>query len=223
MPNLLIFDCDGTLVDSEYLYNSITARLLNTLGFEEYTPELCLELFAGHSWKTIQTMLKEKHGRNIPRNIVDLYIKEANQAMTTNLKPSAQASHVLEKAQKTRKICVASNGERGNVLKSLRLTNLLPYFDENTQIFTKIQVKHPKPAPDLFLFAAQEMKTPPSKCLVIEDSITGVLAAKAANMNVIGFIGTAHTPEKAAQNLKNAGADHICDRLIHILNIANIS
>ena len=215
-PKLIIFDCDGTLVDSELLYNTVTSEILNEMGFNEYTPELCIELFGGQSWGTIKAALEEKHAQAIPRDIIDRYIKITNARMD-DLKTPEDAHHVVEKVKTSVTICVASNGERNNVIKSLRVTKLYDHFDEEN-IFTKIQVERPKPAPDLFLFAAEQMGFAPDQCLVIEDSPAGVTAAKGANMQVIGFIGTAHDPNAQQKLLENAGADHITDRLIHILD-----
>jgi HAD superfamily hydrolase (TIGR01509 family) len=217
MKKLVIFDCDGTLVDSEYLYNSITASLLNGLGLDEYTPQRCIADFAGHSWTSIRKILAERHGTDIPRDIVDQYIVRANQAMHKGLKASDHAHDVLS-ALKSQEIpfCVASNGERTNVLDSLKIGKLGEFFPPDTHIFTKIQVPNPKPAPDLFLFAAENMGFAPSDCLVVEDSPTGVQAAVAANMDVLGFIGTAHDQNHACESLENAGATAIINSLIHI-------
>ena len=78
MTDLIIFDCDGTLVDSETLYNTITSELLIELGFPEYTPERCIELFAGQAWSTIKKTLEDKHGDIIPHDIIARYIQTAN-------------------------------------------------------------------------------------------------------------------------------------------------
>ncbi len=217
MPDLIIFDCDGTLVDSEYLYNSITAELLNGLGFAEYTPELCIALFAGQAWGSIKVILEEKHGGEIPRDIIDRYIALANARMEDDLQSPEDAHHVVETLKQSKSICVASNGERNNVIKSLTLTGLYDHFHDD-HIFTKIQVGRPKPAPDLFLFAAEQMGFAPEQCLVIEDSVAGITAAKAAGMRSIGFFGTAHDQDAQAKALKNAGADVLAGQLIHILD-----
>ena len=213
--NLIIFDCDGTLVDSEHLYNSITATLLNELGYSEYTPELCLELFAGQSWGTIRQTLEARHGEKMPDDIIQRYMAIANERMTHDFDATEHANDVLHKLGTDRQICVGSNGERNNVIKSLEVTGLLHHFDED-RIFTKIQVEKPKPAPDLFLFACEQMQIEPAHTLVIEDSPAGVKAAHAAGIHVLGFIGTAHDKDKQASALKNAGATAIIDTLIHI-------
>jgi len=212
---LVIFDCDGTLVNSEYLYNAVTAELLNEIGYKEYTPELCLELFVGQSWSTIRAELEVRHQEKMPDDLVERFVRLAEQRLTGDVEAIPEAHEVLTLISKTYSVCVASNGERAAVFKSLTVTGLMPFFDE-TRIFTKIQVPRPKPAPDLFLFACAQMGISPAKALVIEDSVTGVRAAKAAHIDVIGFVGAAHDPVKQAQNLVDAGAYKVIDRLIHI-------
>lgn len=206
-------------MDSETLYNTITSELLTELGFAEYTPEICIDLFAGQAWSMIKATLEEKHGDIIPRDIIERYIKTANAQMDFDLRTPEGASDVLAQLKQERSICVASNGERNNVLKSLRVTGLMEHFVEE-QVFTKIQVARPKPAPDLFLFTAEQMGFEPAQCLVIEDSPAGVAAAVAANMPVIGFTGCSHDQERQADLLTDAGANFIIDKLIHIQNHA---
>jgi HAD superfamily hydrolase (TIGR01509 family) len=217
MKNLIIFDCDGTLVDSEHLYNSITAELLNELGYSEYTTEMCLDLFAGQSWTTIRKTLEERHDEPLPDDLIPRYIRIAEEKMHHDFGPTPHAEDTLEKLNGNHKLCVASNGERGNVIKSLTVTNLIRFFEED-RIFTKIQVPAPKPAPDLFLFTCDQMQHDPAHSLIIEDSVPGVRGAKAANIKVLGYVGASHAPEKQAAKLKEAGADHIIDTLIHIEN-----
>lgn len=215
MTQLIIFDCDGTLVDSEYLYNSITSELLNEIGYGEYTPELCMTLFTGQSWSTIRQDLEARHGEALPDDIIERYIRIANEKMDHDFEATPHANDVLHRLGADRQICVGSNGERNNVIKSLEVTGLLHHFDEN-RIFTKIQVERPKPAPDLFHFACTQMNVAPENALVIEDSPAGVKAARAAGIRVLGFIGTAHNKDQQAQALEKAGADAIIDCLIHI-------
>lgn len=215
MTQLIIFDCDGTLVDSEYLYNSITSELLNEIGYPEYTPELCMELFTGQSWSTIRHDLEERHGEKMPNDIIERYIRIANDKMDHDFDATEHANDVLHKLGVNRQICVGSNGERNNVIKSLQVTGLWHHFDEE-RVFTKIQVERPKPAPDLFHFACTQMQVEPQHTLVVEDSTAGVKAARAAGIHVLGFVGTAHNKEKQADALKNAGADAVIESLIHI-------
>lgn len=213
--DLIIFDCDGTLVDSERYNNDVTSDILMGLGLKEYTPDACFNFFEGRSWTEIKPMLKEKHGDIIPDNIIDIYIQRVQEGIHT-LKPMNGALEVIQEITQTHnKICVASNGERANVLAELEVTGIARYIlDHHT--FTKVQVKRGKPAPDLFLFAAAQMGVSPEKCLVIEDSVAGVQAGVAAGMDVIGFTGTIHDPETSRKKLLEAGAKHIISNLIHI-------
>jgi beta-phosphoglucomutase-like phosphatase (HAD superfamily) len=213
--HLIIFDCDGTLVDSEYLYNSITSELLNEIGYSEYTPALCLELFAGMAWSAIRAELEIRHQTKMPDDIIQRYIRIANERMSHDFNAAPHACSVVDSLSKDYALCVASNGERNNVIKSLEVTGLLPFFSED-RLFTKIQVARPKPAPDLFLFACARMNTAPQDALVIEDSLAGVRAAKAAGIRVLGYVGTAHDPATARRTLADAGADDVISSLLDI-------
>ena len=217
MADLIIFDCDGTLVNSEYLYNSITSELLNEIGYSEYTPEICMELFTGQSWSTIRGTLEDRHNEKMPDDIIARYIRIANEKMDHDFDAAPDADAVLTSLSQSRDICVGSNGERNNVIKSLEITGLYKHFDED-RIFTKIQVERPKPAPDLFHFACEQMGISPAHSMVIEDSAAGVEAAKAAGIKVLGFVGTSHAPQEQAERLNAAGADAIIDTLLNIKN-----
>src|SRR5690606_28500307 len=104
MYDLVIFDCDGTLVDSEHLYNSITSELLNEIGYEDYTPALCLELFAGLSWSEIRRTLEEKHKTKLPDDIMRRYIDVANMRMESDLKAIEHAHEVITAVKENHKI-----------------------------------------------------------------------------------------------------------------------
>jgi HAD superfamily hydrolase (TIGR01509 family) len=125
------------------------------------------------------------------------------------------AEDTLEKLNGNHKLCVASNGERGNVIKSLTVTGLKRFFTDD-RIFTKIQVPAPKPAPDLFLFTCEQMEHDPARSIIIEDSVPGVRGAKAAGIKVLGYVGASHNAERQAKKLIEAGADEIIYTLIHI-------
>lgn len=213
--DLIIFDCDGTLTDSEYVNNQALIEVLEESGFAGYTLEHAYAHWVGTTVSSICLAIQMETGREVPADIVPRYIARVSQLQTTALKPIDGAPTLVEAAARKFKICVASNGERSNVLNSLVLTKLMPHFtDEN--VFTKIQVKNPKPHPDLFLFAAGKMGIDPSRCLVIEDSAAGVTAGVAAGMTTWGITAAAHDPVKQAQTLKSAGAYAVFPRLIHI-------
>ena len=113
------------------------------------------------------------------------------------------------------KICVASNGERENVLSAICICGFKEYFSEDL-IFTKSQVNQSKPAPDLFLYAAEKMNVEPARCLVIEDSPTGAMAGIRAGMDVFGFVGVAHNQKAQIKQLQDVGVNDIFTGFIHM-------
>ncbi len=215
MFDLIIFDCDGTLTDSEYVNNQALIDVLHEEGLTHYTLDHAYKHWLGNTVSTINLMIQMETGRILPKDIVPRYIKRVAELQQTGLRAIEGAADLVSRAKEKYKICVASNGERGNVLKSLEMVGLMQYFTPET-VFTKIQVKNPKPFPDLFLYAAAHMGVDPSKTLVIEDSGAGATAGVAAGMTVWGFSGSSHDPEKQAKNLKSVGAHDVFPRLIHM-------
>ena len=213
--DLIIFECDGTLVDSEYLNNQVAAEVLTEYGLEGYSAERCIQDFAGRDWTTIKAIIDERHQIDLPYAVIQSFIVTLQKRMETEFKVVEGALDFVSKAEKDCAVCVGSNGERGSVIKSLSLGGFDPFFTlEN--IFTKIQVKRAKPAPDLFFFAAEQMGVAPDKCLVLEDSVSGAAAGVAAGMDVIGFTGVSHDKQKSESDLKNVGVEVIFDDFIHI-------
>lgn len=215
--DLIIFDCDGTLVDTELLYNTVISDLLIECGLRDYTPAKCLELFTGLTLSNIRKTVELGHDVDLSSQMTsEIYVGRAQEMMDRGIKAIDGAAALLD-ALTGQKICLASNGERSSVIKSLKLTRLFDYFGgQEDSIFTKIQVQNAKPAPDLFLFAASRMGVAPARCVVIEDSVAGVSAGVAAGMDVIGFTGSHHNPDYHATQLKNIGAKHCFSSLIHI-------
>lgn len=216
MPyDLIIFDCDGTLVDSERLYNEIAAELLTAAGLPEYTPERCFKEFSGQSWSVILARMEERHHVKIPMDMVYEFVEIAKMRIEKDLKPVKNVHEVLEQLSKTYRLCVGSNGEHATILKSLEVTGLNKYFPEK-YVFSKTMVENPKPAPDLFFYCADQMDVLSHRCLVIEDSVAGVRAGVAAKMTTIGFYGTALDGKEHEDDQREAGAHHTIDCLIHI-------
>ncbi len=215
MFDLIIFDCDGTLTDSEYVNNQAFIEVLAEDGFTGYTLDHAYAHWVGMTVSNILLMIQMETGRSPPDDIVPRYIKRVNEMQHTALRPVEGAADLVKTAGKKFKICVASNGERSNVLQSLEMTGLMAHFTPET-VFTKIQVKNPKPYPDLFLYAASRMGAEPERCLVIEDSTAGVRAGVAAGMTTYGFTGSSHDPARQEEALKAAGATAVFSRLIHI-------
>ncbi len=219
--DLIIFDCDGTLTDSEYVNNQALIEILSESGFTGYTLDHAYQNWVGTTVSSIMLAIQMETGRMPPPDTVPRYIARVAALQKTDLKPIDGAKDLIIAAAKNHKICVASNGERSNVIASLELTGLMPLFEEH-HVFTKIQVKNPKPAPDLFLFAASQMGAEPSRCVVIEDSPAGVRAGVAAGMTTYGFTGSSHDPEKHQKTLTDAGATAVFSKLIHIQNILSV-
>ncbi len=213
--DLIIYDCDGTLTDSENINNRALLEVLHEAGFTQFTLEYALSNWVGTTVSNILLKIQMETGKTPPEDTVQKYMTRVAELQLTGLQPIEHAPELVAASKDKYKICVASNGERRNVLESLKITDLMQYFTEET-VFTKIQVKNPKPYPDLFLFAADKMGVAPEKCLVIEDSMAGVRAGVAAGMTVFGFADAGHKTEKDVQALKEAGAHEVFHSLIHI-------
>ncbi|MEM6780540.1 MAG: HAD family phosphatase [Pseudomonadota bacterium] len=214
--DLIIYDCDGTLTDTETLYAQVTCELLHDNGLSMYTPEKCLESFQGKTWAAIRNKIESDHDIKLCDDIVERYAEQAKIKLEKSLQPVAGALELLQSTSETHEICVGSNGERSNVLASLYQLDFVSFFTEE-KIYTKCQVENGKPEPDLFLYAAEKMGHTPERTLVIEDSVPGVHAGVAAGMHVIGFTGSAHDVTVAESRLKEAGAHTIMQELIHII------
>ena len=213
--DLVIFDCDGTLVDSEYLNNKISAEVLNEFGLSGYTTEKCITDFAGKSWGDIRVILGNRHGVEIPDSIIEAYVTRVQAELKIADIAIAGAMDFVSICNDNYKICVGSNGERSNVYTGLQSQGFMTFFNDNN-IFTKVQVENPKPAPDLFLLAAERMGADPSRCLVIEDSFSGAKAGVNAGMDVFGFTGVAYDKKIAESQLNEAGVTAIFDDFIHM-------
>lgn len=185
----IIFDCDGVLVDSEAIANRIGVEALRALGCQ-MTVEESIKRFTGMNDKTERQILYNDFGINLASEFfVDRQLAVLK-AFETELKPlMTPVLNILK--NKTISRCVASSSPRERVIHSLNLTKQFDFFDENF-IFTSQQVTQGKPAPDLFLFAANKMGYLPEHCVVIEDSFAGIEAALAAKMTVIAYLGGSH-------------------------------
>lgn len=200
---LFIFDCDGVLVDSEPLAALAYVRAFVNHGLA-ITPDIiaqCVGMKQADILKRIETLT----GHAYPPGHEDEIWAETKSAFTEALQPIPGIADFLQRLRARR--CVASSSSVARIRHSLTLTGLLPFFGE--AVFSSSMVQHGKPAPDLFLFAAQTMGVAREACIVIEDPPFGVQAAVAAGMTVFGFTGGGHTTEGHARQLTDAGADMI--------------
>jgi HAD superfamily hydrolase (TIGR01509 family) len=198
---LIIFDCDGVLVDSEIIAHQLLAQMMTDLGRPMTTAE-AVQKFAGRSLADTLPLIEASLGRSIPDQLSQRYSRLLLERFRRDLKPVAGVKATITTLHYPR--CVASSSSLERISLSLEVTGLAPLFGAN--IFSATQVAHGKPAPDLYLFAARTMAAAPEDCVVIEDSAPGVGAGRAAGMKVIGFTGAAHASSDAAKRLAAAGA-----------------
>ncbi|NEE19840.1 HAD family hydrolase [Streptomyces sp. SID7499] len=194
--DLVIFDNDGVLVDSEPISNRLLAAYLTELGHPTSYEESIRD-YMGSAMHRIHELVLERTGQRLPEDFDDVFHTRVFTAFEQELVAVAGASEVLEKlAADGVPYCVASSGSHERIRVGHRTTGLDRWFDEE-RIFSSQDVGRGKPAPDLFLYAAERMGVEPERCVVVEDSPLGVRAAVAAGMDVCGF--TAMTPaEKLA-------------------------
>ena len=204
VPDLFTFDCDGVLVDSELIFARVLAECLVAVDFPTTIDE-AIALGFGKNRTTLSAAVTTQFGRALPDTFFETFAARSAAAFELDLSPMTGVKDLLAALPQPR--CVASNGHLDRVRHRLALTGLLPFFDPH--VFSAIQVAHGKPAPDLFLFAAQRLGEAPGDCIVIEDSIPGVEAAVAAGMPVVGFCGGSHCPEGHADQLIAAGCSRV--------------
>lgn len=200
---LVIFDCDGVLVDSELITNRVFVGMLNELGLKLSLDDM-FERFVGRSMPQCLALIAQLLGREVPDEFVSAYRVRIAAALKSELKAVPGIESVLESL--TLPYCVASSGTHDKMQMTLGLTGLLPKFQG--KMFSVTEVAHPKPFPDVFLHAAKQMGVAASSCAVIEDTPTGVQAGVAAGMTVFGFC--AHTPQ---HRLLEAGAHHTFEHM----------
>ncbi|MEU0200187.1 MULTISPECIES: HAD family hydrolase [unclassified Streptomyces] len=197
--DLVIFDNDGVLVDSEPISNRLLAAYLTELGHPT-SYEDSLRDYMGSAMHRIHDLVAERTGQRLPADFDDVFHARVFAAFERDLKAVPGVDEVLQKlAADSVPYCVASSGSHERIRMGHRTTGLDRWFDEG-RIFSSEDVGRGKPAPDLFLYAAERMGVAPERCVVIEDSPLGVQAAVAAGMDVYGF--TAMTP---AERLTEAG------------------
>jgi HAD superfamily hydrolase (TIGR01509 family) len=204
--DLVIFDCDGVLVDSEVISCRAHAETLTRHGYP-ITAEQVLERFLGVSDREARQTIE----REIVRKLPDDFEQQVKAATLKFYEGDLQAiAHVGEAIGAIRlPKCVASSGTPEKIRHGLICAGL--YDQLAPHIFSATQVSRGKPAPDLFLFAAEQMNAPPERCIVIEDSVPGVTGGSAAGMTVLGFHGGSHCREGYGKKLHDAGAAMVFD------------
>jgi HAD superfamily hydrolase (TIGR01509 family) len=201
--DLVIFDLDGVLVDSEPISARVTAAALAQAGIEISAADV-YERFLGVSTAAMLRTLEAEHGRRLPGHFQERLRARILTAFERELEPVPGVVALLDALPGGR--CVASNSHPDRIRRSLELVGLLERFAPH--LFSATMVSAGKPAPDLFLLAAAQIAAAPESCLVIEDSEVGIRAAKAASMTAFGFTGASHVGVQThAPRLRAAGAD----------------
>jgi HAD superfamily hydrolase (TIGR01509 family) len=200
-PDLIIFDCDGVLVDSEVISCRAHAETLTRHGYP-ITADQVLQRFLGVSDREARLIVEAELGRSLPEDFEAQMKQAALQRYASDLGAIPCIGEAIAAIDLPK--CVASSGTPEKIRHGLSCAGLYDLLAPH--IFSATQVKRGKPAPDLFLFAAEQMKAAPERCIVIEDSLPGVTGARAAGMVVLGFHGGSHCTPGHAEMLRAVGA-----------------
>jgi len=200
---LVIFDCDGVLVDSERIANEVFARVLNEECDFSLTLEDMFNTFVGHSSSQCMQIIEDMLGHAPPKDLENRYKTEINETLSRDVTAVRKVEQALDEISIP--MCVASSGSHEKMHTTLGKTNLLNRF--KGKLFSTSDVEKGKPAADIYLYAAKKMGNIwPTNCLVIEDSPLGVQGGVAAGMTVFGY-----TELMSKERLLNAGAHHLFD------------
>ncbi len=205
---MIIFDCDGVLVDSEIISNTINAELMRDAGHTITAADL-IRGYIGRPKAEIWAAIARERGLDWPEGLLAKADALLLERIKTELLPVQSIEATLSALSET--MAVASSSALPKLRTSLEVCGLIDFFEP--RIFSASQVARGKPAPDVFLFAASQCGVSPIECIVVEDSVAGVKAALAANMTVIGFTGGRHTYPGHENDLRRAGAP---DVIVHM-------
>jgi HAD superfamily hydrolase (TIGR01509 family) len=207
--DLIIYDCDGTLIDTETLYGEANLAAVHKLGLTHWTMDTYVDTLVGIPWSAGVKIIEAEYGKPLPPDF-EAGIEEAVAwRLMHELRTLPGVVAAVTALEGPR--CVASSTNLDPLRRNLRTTGLIDLFDPH--IYSASQVSRGKPHPDLFLFVAETMGVKPARCVVIEDSVPGVTAARAAGMPVVGFTGVAHDRARIARRLSEAGALTVIDHM----------
>jgi len=217
--DLVIFDFDGVLADSEIIAHRVGSVEMSRVGFP-LTVEKSIELFSGIAHQNMPSVIQEEYGKAMSPQELERILKKIDDTLLADLKSITNISEVMRYLEQTYLCkCIASNSMQEYIVTALTLTGLSEHFKQH-QIFSASMVKQGKPMPDLFLHAAEQFRVKPESCLVIEDSVVGITAAKAANMPVIGFLGASHAQNDwYRQRVIEAGPQCVANDAMELITI----
>lgn len=210
-PDLVIFDCDGVLVDSEIVAARVEAELLRRAGYD-ITAEDLARLYAGLTFKDVMLRIEEEARHVFQASLID----EAERMVDRRLEKEARAIEGVHEAVASVAAprCICSNSSTPRLHAMLARTRLLPFFEGVIFSSRDTPSARPKPAPDVFLHAAKAFGADPARSFVVEDSVHGVAGAREAGMRVIGFTGASHSHPGHADMLTEAGAETVIRRWV---------
>lgn len=209
-PDLVIFDCDGVLVDSEIVAARVEAELLRKTGHDISAEELA-ERYAGLTFRDILLTIERETQILFQASLIETAETRINERLRKEVKAIDGAAQAV--ASIGYRKCICSNSSTTRIESMLTRARLLPLFKGVIYSSEDTPTTKPKPAPDVFLFAAEKMEADPRNTLVIEDSVHGIAGARAAGMRVIGFTGASHTHLRHADMLMEAGAETTVNRM----------
>ena len=211
--DLIIFDCDGVLVDSEIIAAQVESRLLTEAGYPISVEEMG-ERFAGMTWKNILLTVEKEANIPFSASLLDKSEQLLDARLAREVKIIDGVKFAL--ARITTQRCVCSNSSSHRLDSMLEKVGLKAYFAPHIYSAKDLGADRVKPKPDIFLHAAEQFHVSPDKVLVIEDSVHGVHGARAAGMRVVGFTGASHTYPSHADRLTDAGAETVISRMMDL-------
>jgi HAD superfamily hydrolase (TIGR01509 family) len=214
---LYLFDCDGVLVDSEIIAAEVDAELFTGLGVP-MTADDVVHRYAGLTLRKIVELIEKETGRKLPADLFDRHRAILEERLARDLKAVAGLDEIIHRLDGER--CICSNSSSARMRLTLGKTDLYDLFAPHIYSAIEVGDRQPKPSPNVFRYAAEQFAMPPRQCVVIEDSLFGVSAAREAGMRVIGFTGGAHTWPGHADMLTEAGAETVIRRFADLPRVA---
>ncbi|MDH4413301.1 MAG: HAD family hydrolase [Rhizobium sp.] len=208
--DLTLFDCDGVLVDSEIIAAKVESKLLTEAGYPISVEEMG-ERFAGMTWKNILLTIEKEVDIPLSASLIDKSEQLLDQKLAREVKVIEGVLYALSRISGPRCICSNSSSHRLDMM--LTKVGLKELFAPHIYSAKDLGADRVKPKPDIFLHGAAQFGVSPAKCIVVEDSVHGVHAAREAGMRVIGFTGASHTYPSHADKLTDAGAETVIARM----------
>ena len=208
--DLTIFDCDGVLVDSEIIAAKVESKLLTDAGYPISVEEMG-ERFSGMTWKNILLAIEQEIDIPLSASLIDKSEELLDKRLAREVKMIEGVPFALSRLQGPRCICSNSSAARLDIM--LSKVGLKDLFAPHIYSAKDLGADRVKPKPDIFIHGAEQFNVKPRNAVVVEDSVHGVHAAKAAGCRVIGFTGGSHTYPSHADRLTDAGAETVIARM----------